>query len=527
MEISVTGSKTETLLSTNKSESKSADQTLRELLQEGRVLSARPIAQNGNQALLKLSDLLLPVKTDIGNIMNAEKLLIKVGTVSPESIFLEIEGQINQAEKTSNFPQMKLAFLPDQENALLLEKTNIKPGDVLPLKLSQSGENSVKVEIAGQKIDLKLELEELNGQNVKLKVDSANRENPRLLLVENGQSTERSQLLLEKAILNKDNLAQGQVNFNKEENLQLMKDLFKQVKTNISLKGTESLPENILKFSLADGEKLVSNFKNISFEDHNLKAFQFKNQEILNFSRLSFNEKTGLAEAFLNEDKFFLKPILELKDNQNVFLKYQLLNNKPVFTLDQTSSNENKELLKNLVMKLGDFVLDDKELPEIVKNIIDNKIPLTKENIQASQNFLNFFPVDSKTSLDLFLNQNILMGLYYQLNESRDRFIVKGYKKNQDEKKQKRESNYEFTVLYESEILGNILIDLEWGKNLELDFYCQEEKTAILIESTLDDLKGALRVKDIQIKVEHNQDKLKKDPVKREKISLTNIDISV
>lgn len=534
MDISVIGSKAEALLNTSKTEARSLEDVLKGLLQEGRVLSARPVVQSGEQVLLKLADVLLPVKTDAENIMNAEKLLLKVERAGPENIFLEIEGQINQNEKTSNFPQMKLAFIPDAENSIVLDKTNIKPGDILPLKLIQSGENSIKVQIAGQEIELKAQLEELSGQNIKLKLDFANKENPRLLLVENGQSTEKTQLLLEKTTSGRENTSPEQISpqresspLKNEENLQLMKELFSQVKTEINLKGQTNLPENILKFSLAEGEKLVSNFKNVSFEDQSLKTLEFKNQEILNFSKITFNEKTGLVEAILNDEKLFLKPILELKENQNVFLKYQLLNNKASFSLDHTSLNENKELIKDLVMKLGDFVLEDKDIPEIVKSIIENKIPLTKENIQASQNFLNFFPADPKTSLDLFLNQNILLGLYYQLNESKDRFILKGYKKNQEEKRQKRESNYEFTVLYESEFLGNILIDLEWSKNLELDFFCQEESTALLIESTMGDLKDALKVKNIQIRVEHNQEKLKKDPVKREKISLSNIDISV
>jgi hypothetical protein len=124
-----------------------------------------------------------------------------------------------------------------------------------------------------------------------------------------------------------------------------------------------------------------------------------------------------MAEGFIKDDKFLLKPILEFKDNNTLVLKLATENNKPVFTMDTMVAKENEKVMNQLALKLGEFILQEKEMPEIIKGIIDNKIPLTKENINTVQNFINFFPGDAKTGMDMFLNQNLLMGLFYQLNK--------------------------------------------------------------------------------------------------------------
>lgn len=526
MDIPANGIKSESVASPTRTQERSREEVLSSLLKEGRILSARPIAQSGDRALLKLADFLLPVKTDHANLLDAENIILKVKSASLDNILMEIDGDLGQAERLSNFPQIKVNFIPDQENVLLLKNTNLKDGDLIPLKLSGSEENLIRANLAGQEIELEAQIEDLKGENVKLKVDFQSGDKPRLFLIENGQTSERALSILDEAIGGKENLSQNQLPKQDPENQKLLEEIFAQTKTKITLSGKSILPENILKFTLADNEKIVSNFKNLSFEEASLKEGTFKNQEIINFSKLTFDKKTGLAQGLLEDKNLFLKPILELKDNTSLSLRFNLQNGKAFFSLEETMANENREFLRNLSIKLGDFILDDKEIPEILKKIIDNKIPLTKENIQASQNFLNFSPTDSKSSLDLFLNQNLIMGLYYQLMDSKDRFILRGYKKKEDKHK-KKEASYEFTILYESEELGDILIDLGWAEELKLDFYCQEEETAILVENNLDDLKENLKLEKIKIRVEHNEEKLKKDPVKTEKISLTKIDISV
>jgi Tfp pilus assembly pilus retraction ATPase PilT len=64
MNIGITPGK-ENLIQTGQAEgARTPEQALQTLLQEGKVLSARVLAQSGNNALLKLADLLIPVKTD-------------------------------------------------------------------------------------------------------------------------------------------------------------------------------------------------------------------------------------------------------------------------------------------------------------------------------------------------------------------------------------------------------------------------------------------------------------------------------
>jgi hypothetical protein len=99
--------------------------------------------------------------------------------------------------------------------------------------------------------------------------------------------------------------------------------------------------------------------------------------------------------------------------------------------------------------------------------------------------------------------------------------------KKEKEREKEEEKAYDFSILYESEKLGSILVDLEWSQNLNLDFYCEEEATVKLIDSTLDELTDKLKIENIKINVEHNQEKIKKEPIKAEKITLTNIDISI
>lgn len=518
----------ENLIQTGQTETaRTPEQALQALLQEGKVLSARVLAQSGNNALLKLADLLIPVKTDAQISINTENIMLKVLSASPEKTLMEIIPQTSKNE--ISMPEVKINFTLPEQSTELLNKIAVKPGESLPVKVIQAGENTIKVQIGDQSIELKPELQNLKGENLKLRLDLSQKEAPRLILLENGVPAVKAQGGNSIQPVQRESAPQMEAPkplVFKEENIQLLNKLATENKPQITVSRPQEGLETALKLSFNENDKTLATLKNMGFDTNNLKEGQFKNQETINLSKLEFNPKTQMAEGFIKDDKLLLKPILEFKDNNTLVLKFANDNKKPVFTMDTMIAKENEKVMNQLAQRLGEFILQEKEMPEIIKGIIDNKIPLTKENINTVQNFINFFPGDAKTGMDMLLNQNLLMGLFYQLNNSNDKFLIKGYEKRKG-KREGREKAYDFSILYESEKLGSILVDLEWSQNLNLDFYCEEEATVKLIEDTLDELTDKLKIENIKINVEHNQEKIKKEPIKAEKITLTNIDISI
>ena len=518
----------ENLIQTGQTETaRTPEQALQALLQEGKVISARVLAQSGNNALLKLADLLIPVKTDGNAPINTENVMLKVVSAAPEKTLMEIIPQTSKNE--ISMPEVKINFTLPEQSTELLNKIAVKPGESLPVKVIQAGENTIKVQIGDQSIELKPELQNLKGENIKLRLDLSQKEAPRLILLENGVPAVKAQGGNPIQPVQRESAPQIEAPkplVFKEESIQLLNKLATENKPQITVSRPQEGLETALKLSFNENDKTLATLKNMGFDTNNLKEGQFKNQETINLSKLEFNPKTQMAEGFIKDDKLLLKPILEFKDNNSLVLKFANDNNKPVFTMDTMTAKENEKVMNQLAQRLGEFILNEKDMPEIIKGIIDNKIPLTKENINTVQNFINFFPGDAKTGMDMLLNQNLLMGLFYQLNNSNDKFLIKGYEKRKG-KREGREKAYDFSILYESEKLGSILVDLEWSQNLNLDFYCEEEATVKLIEDTLDELTDKLKIENIKINVEHNQEKIKKEPIKAEKITLTNIDISI
>ena len=527
MNIGITPGKENLILTGQAEGGRTPEQALQALLQEGKVLSARVLAQSGNNTLLKLADLLIPVKTDAQVPINTENVMLKVVSTSPEKTLLEMIPQTSKNEFP--MPEVKINFTLPEQSAEILNKIAVKPGESLPVKVTQAGENTIKVQIGDQSIELKPELQNIKGENIKVRLDLSQKDAPRLILLENGAPAIKAQggnpLQPPQASATAQSETPKPLVF-KEENIQLLNKLVAETKTQITVSRPQEGLETALKLSFNENDKTLATLKNMGFDTTNLKEGQFKNQEALNLTKLEFNPKTQMAEGFIKDDKLLLKPILEFKDNNTLVLKFSNDNNKPVFTMDTMVAKENEKVMNQLAQRLGEFILKEKDMPEIIKGIIDNKIPLTKENINTVQNFVNFFPGDAKTGMDMLLNQNLLMGLYYQLNNSNDKFLIKGYEKRKG-KREGREKAYDFSILYESEKLGSILVDLEWSQNLNLDFYCEEEATVKLIEDTLDELTDKLKIDNIKINVEHNQEKIKKEPIKAEKITLSNIDISV
>lgn len=518
----------ENLIQTGQTETaRTPEQALQALLQEGKVLSARVLAQSGNNALLKLADLLIPVKTDGNAPINTENVMLKVVSAAPEKTLMEMIPQTSKNE--ISMPEVKINFTLPEQSAELLNKITVKPGESLSVKVTQTGENTIKVQIGDQSIELKPELQNIKGENIKVRLDLSQKEAPRLILLENGAPAIKAQggnlLQPPQASATAQSETPKPLVF-KEENIQLLNKLVAETKTQITVSRPQEGLETALKLSFNENDKTLATLKNMGFDTTILKEGQFKNQETVNLTKLEFNPKTQMAEGFIKDDKLLLKPILEFKDNNTLVLKFSNDNSKPVFTMDTMVAKENEKVMNQLAQRLGEFILKEKDMPEIIKGIIDNKIPLTKENINTVQNFVNFFPGDAKTGMDMLLNQNLLMGLFYQLNNSNDKFLIKGYEKRKG-KREGREKAYDFSILYESEKLGSILVDLEWSQNLNLDFYCEEEATVKLIEDTLDELTDKLKIENIKINVEHNQEKIKKEPIKAEKITLTNIDISI
>lgn len=518
MSIGISSGANENIIINKGMEGKNPDQALQALFKEGKILAARILAQNGNNALLKLGDLIVSVKTEGDLLTNKENALLKVISTSPDKILMELIP--NDQKKPILIPEMKINFTLPEESNEILNKIAIKPGDSFSVKTSQSGDNKVFIQIANQDIELKPELESLKGENVKLRLDFSQKGAPKLFLIENGNLIAKAEGEFSTSTENKPALVF------KEENLQILNKMVSEENTRITINKAQELPEALLKLSFNENEKTLGNMKNVVFESNSLKEENFKNQDTLNLAKLEFNNKTQMAEGILKDQKLLLKPILELKDNATLILKYSIEDNKPVFAIDNILSKENEKVMNQLALKLGEFILEEKEIPEIIKAIIDNKIPLTKENVRSTQNFNNFFPGDVKTGMDLLLNQNLLMGLYYQLNNINDKFLIKGYQ-NRKEKKEGREKNYDFSILYESDKLGDILVDLEWTEFLKLDFYCEDINTVNLIENTVGELKDKLKIQNIIINVEHNQEKIKKEPLKAERITLNNIDISI
>lgn len=518
MSIGITGSN-ENLKITGQTEVvKDPEQALLAMLKEGKILSARILAQSNNNALLKLADLLIPVKTETSLPITTENISLKVLTSSPEQTLLEIIQETKNIN--SALPEVKVNFtLPEATNDLL-NKIDLKAGDSLPVKIIEAGENTIKIQIADQNIELKTQLESLKGENVKVRLELSQDKAPRLILIENGDIIKQAKAEGGKTTESK------QLLVFKEENIQLLNKLISEENPKIIISKPQEILDTSIKISFNENEKTLGSLKNMVLESNNLKEGIFEPKEILNLTKLEFNNKTQMAEGFIKNDKLLLKPILEFKDNSTLILKYSVENNKAIFTVDTLTSKENEKAMNLLALKLGEFILEEKKIPEIIKGIIDNKIPLTKENIKSVQSFVNFFPGDTKAGMDMFLNQNLLMGLYYQLNNINDKFLIKGYEKRKG-KDTGREKNYEFSILYESEHLGAILVDLEWTDFLNLDFYCEEIDTVNLINNTMEDLKDNLKIKDIKINVEYNQDKVKRKPIKSERISLTNIDIFI
>lgn len=519
MNIGVKSGVTENLISTGKiEEAKTPEQDLKALLKEGKILSARVLAQSGNNTLLKLGDLLFPVKTESPSLITKENVLLKVVDVSSQKILMKL---IPDDQKNNTFlSDLKVNFTPSEKALETLSKMNIKAGESISVKITQTEENKIIVRLAGQDIELKPELESLKGENVKLRLDSSQKEVPRFILIEDGKFTLKQEIDVSKKL----NLRQPLVF--KEENIQILnKILTKEGQKTILIKNTD-FQESLFKLSFNESDKNIANLKSMAFESGKFKDGEFKNLEILNLNKLDFNIKTKMVEGFINNNKFLLKPVIEFKENSLLVLKHSVENGIASFTINNLVVQENEKVMNQLALKLGEFILEEKEIPEIIKGLIDNKIPLTKDNINSTQNFLNFFPGDPKTGMDMLLNQNLIMGLLYQLNNINDKFLIKGYEKRKG-KREGREKNYEFSILYESETLGDILVDLEWTKSLKLDFYCEDIDTVKLIENTIDELKDNLKLKDIKINVEHNQEKIKKDPIKAERITLTNIDLSI
>ena len=527
MNIGITPGKENLILTGQAEGGRTPEQALQALLQEGKVLSARVLAQSGNNALLKLADLLIPVKTDAQVPINTENVMLKVVSTSPEKTLMEMVPQTFKNEFP--MPEVKVSFTLPEQSAELLNKIAVKPGESLSVKVTQAGENTIKVQIGDQNIELKPELQNLKGDNIKVRLDLSQKDAPRLILLENGAPAIKAQggnpLQPSQAGAPAQSEIPKPLVF-KEENIQLLNKLVAETKTQITVSRPQEGLETALKLSFNENDKTLATLKNMGFDTTNLKEGQFKNQETVNLTKLEFNPKTQMAEGFIKDDKLLLKPILEFKDNNTLVLKFSNDNSKPVFTMDTMVAKENEKVMNQLAQRLGEFILKEKDMPEIIKGIIDNKIPLTKENINTVQNFVNFFPGDAKTGMDMLLNQNLLMGLFYQLNNSNDKFLIKGYEKRKG-KREGREKAYDFSILYESEKLGSILVDLEWSQNLNLDFYCEEEATVKLIEDTLDELTDKLKIDNIKINVEHNQEKIKKEPIKAEKITLSNIDISI
>lgn len=518
MSIGISSGSNENLTIIKTGEGKTPDQALQALLKEGKILTARILAQNGNNALLKLGDLLVPVKTEGDLLTNKENVRFKVISTSLEKTIMEIIP--NDAKKNILIPEIKINFTLPEESNEILKKIAMKPGDSFTVKTIQSGDNKVTIQIANQDIELIPELESFKGENVKLKLDLSQKGAPKFFLIENGQLIAKAEEEISTYAENKQALVF------KEENLQILNKMVSEENTRITINKARELPDALVKLSFNENEKTLGNMKNVIFQSNSLKEGNFKNQDILNLTKIEFNNKTQMVEGFLKDHKLLLKPVLELKENTTIVLKYTIRDNKLVFSIDNIVSKDNEKVMNQLALKLGEFILEEKEIPEIIKSIIDNKIPLTKENIRSTQHFISFFPGDIRTGMDLLLNQNLLMGLYYQLNNINDKFLIKGYQKRKV-KKEGREKSYDFSILYESDKLGDILVDLEWTEFLKLDFYCEDINTVSLLESTIGELKDNLKVKNININIEHNQEKTKKEPLKAERIILNNIDISI
>ncbi len=112
MNIGITPGKENLILTSQGEGTRTPEQALQALLQEGNVLSARVLAQSGNNALLKLADLLFPVKTDAQAPINTENVMLKAVSASPEKTMMEILPQTSKNEFP--MPEVKINFtLPE------------------------------------------------------------------------------------------------------------------------------------------------------------------------------------------------------------------------------------------------------------------------------------------------------------------------------------------------------------------------------------------------------------------------------
>jgi uncharacterized protein YdgA (DUF945 family) len=105
--------------------------------------------------------------------------MLKVVSTSPEKTLMEMIPQTPKNEFP--MPEVKINFTLPEQSAEILNKIAVKQGESLPVKVTQAGENTIKVQIGDQSIELKPELQNIKGENIKVRLDLSQKDAPRLI----------------------------------------------------------------------------------------------------------------------------------------------------------------------------------------------------------------------------------------------------------------------------------------------------------------------------------------------------------
>ena len=322
--------------------------------------------------------------------------------------------------------------------------------------------------------------------------------------------------------------------FGSKNNNIILKEMLKLADTENTRKFVLQNPENISgslqagdqKYNTVCLKNIFLKFANTDPEIYENLFGEMQKEEQIYFSRIKYNSKFDALEASFKENKLILQPVFEFNEEQPVFFKLQQKGQDVFFVLDNENFENSKEFLKNISLKTGSMYWKNQDVViEIINKIIENKLPLSDENIKRTQTLLNILPIDPKTSLELIFNQELFLGLFCQLRSSDDIFLVKGFQEKS--KRDDQKIDYSFSILYESENLGMILVDLKWSGGLSILFFCNSQKTAEKINGNLEELIQKLRMDNIKIRVEYNPDVFNKEPIRTEYPSISDIDFKV
>jgi len=199
--------------------------------------------------------------------------------------------------------------------------------------------------------------------------------------------------------------------------------------------------------------------------------------EVLNNTNTGVLLKVNNTILHAQTDVQFLinTPILLTVMDQN---KHQI-----ILSLNRELNLYNLDLstiIKNLDLEDSDY------LRLIINKLVEKKQKLSRKNIDTLKILINKLPLESKDSLDILTDSTLYAAIFSFLDKESQSFSLL---LNEREDNSNKEPYLEINVFYQSETLGNILINVIWKDKIKIELTCSTNATYQLLKIYLDTLK--------------------------------------